>query len=452
MDIFLSYAREDRAYASQLAELFTQLGWSVWWDRAILPGSDFESVIAGELAAARCVIVLWSSEAVRSDFVRDEAQAAKRRGVLIQCAIGADSIEPPLGFRSYQVANLVGWRGDAEDANFTSLRDAVALLALVSGAVRQGASPRRVRRGLGRLSRWVIAGAAALMVLAVVGWNWIEPHAEPFVGPLAFNGSAKGIDVSPDGMLIAAGGGNSHTVQLWNAGTGEQGSLLVGDSVVSAVAFSHDGTLLATDSFLFDLATGERLARLGGGYDVAFSPDNAVVGTASGYQMLLGTKLFGQKTGMEVRRVSDEYASALAFSYDSKFLATATGYLAQGVRLWSLESYQLTRTLEGPSGDVAFSPDGRYIAAAGGGTVRLFRFPTGERVRDIAGNIVAFSPSGSELATVGEDARVRLYDPSNGNPIRTLDNVYAKELVFTPDGQRIVTVAPDGSVHVSKVR
>jgi WD40 repeat protein len=60
--------------------------------------------------------------------------------------------------------------------------------------------------------------------------------------------------------------------------------------------------------------------------------------------------LFDQGTGKQIRRISGEYALSLAFSRDSKLLATATGYLGKGVRLWSLEDFVLVRTLEGPSG------------------------------------------------------------------------------------------------------
>ena len=47
-DIFLSYAREDRQKAESIARVLRDAGWSVWWDRSILPGSSFEQVIEHE--------------------------------------------------------------------------------------------------------------------------------------------------------------------------------------------------------------------------------------------------------------------------------------------------------------------------------------------------------------------------------------------------------------------
>ncbi|HEU5284393.1 MAG TPA: toll/interleukin-1 receptor domain-containing protein, partial [Burkholderiales bacterium] len=61
-DIFISYASPDRETARTLAERLGELGHSVWWDRTIPPGRQFDEVIQEALHAARCVIVLWSAQ------------------------------------------------------------------------------------------------------------------------------------------------------------------------------------------------------------------------------------------------------------------------------------------------------------------------------------------------------------------------------------------------------
>ena len=86
-DIFISYAREDRAKAKALAELFQQQDWSVWWDRSIPPGRSFDEVIEEALGAAKCVVVLWSKNSASSDWVKGEAAEGLRRKFWFRCAL-----------------------------------------------------------------------------------------------------------------------------------------------------------------------------------------------------------------------------------------------------------------------------------------------------------------------------------------------------------------------------
>ena len=61
-DIFISYASEDFSRVRLLADALSGYGWSVWWDRQIPAGRTFDQVIAGALADARCVVVVWSRD------------------------------------------------------------------------------------------------------------------------------------------------------------------------------------------------------------------------------------------------------------------------------------------------------------------------------------------------------------------------------------------------------
>lgn len=106
-DIFLSYAREDLAWASRMATALTERGWSVFWDRGIPTGKSFDAVIERELELARCVIVLWSRNSIGSDWVKAEAGEGVRRGVLTPAWI--EDVRIPLEFRRLQTARLIGW-------------------------------------------------------------------------------------------------------------------------------------------------------------------------------------------------------------------------------------------------------------------------------------------------------------------------------------------------------
>jgi len=125
-DIFISYASEDRQRAGALAETLGAHGWSVWWDREIPLGQSFDQVIEKALASAKCVIVLWSSVSIASEWVRNEASEAKRRAILIPVFI--ERVDAPLAFRLLNGADLRDWSGDGSDAEFVRLVERVTEL------------------------------------------------------------------------------------------------------------------------------------------------------------------------------------------------------------------------------------------------------------------------------------------------------------------------------------
>jgi hypothetical protein len=122
-DIFLSYASKDRARAGEVAAALTSCGWDVWWDRTLIAGDRYAAVIAEKLAQARCVVVLWSKASAASDWVSDEANEAKKRGVYLPVLL--DETEPPLGFRRTQHANLASWTGSLDDHELRRLLDGI---------------------------------------------------------------------------------------------------------------------------------------------------------------------------------------------------------------------------------------------------------------------------------------------------------------------------------------
>src|SRR5262249_16435250 len=109
-DIFLSYASADRAEAERVATALQKHGRTVWWDRKIIAGDEFDRTIEREIDAARCVVVLWSQTSVGSEWVKNEAAAAAERGTLVPCSI--ETVKLPLEFRRKQTADLTGWRGN----------------------------------------------------------------------------------------------------------------------------------------------------------------------------------------------------------------------------------------------------------------------------------------------------------------------------------------------------
>ncbi len=111
-DIFISYSKQDKALAEQLAGLLQEIGFSVWWDADLVPAEEFRDSIRRQIEAARAVIVIWSPNSAKSAFVIDEADVAREAGKLISAlAEGFPAARVPLGFRNAHMTLLAD--GDA---------------------------------------------------------------------------------------------------------------------------------------------------------------------------------------------------------------------------------------------------------------------------------------------------------------------------------------------------
>ena len=124
--VFLSYSRADTDRARQLAERLEARGFSVWWDRHITPGKNFDEVIETALAEARAVVVLWSATSVDSNWVKAEASEALEKGRLVPALI--DRVKPPLEFRRLEAAELYDLGGEAARQELSQLEEALRTL------------------------------------------------------------------------------------------------------------------------------------------------------------------------------------------------------------------------------------------------------------------------------------------------------------------------------------
>jgi TolB-like protein len=121
--IFLSYARDDVAFAETLTHVLEGAGHDVWWDRHLDGGEEFAAEIEAALAKSDAVLVAWSKTSVKSRWVRDEATSGCERGRLIPVSL--DGTPPPMGFRQFHTLDLTGWRGARSDDRTAELLRAV---------------------------------------------------------------------------------------------------------------------------------------------------------------------------------------------------------------------------------------------------------------------------------------------------------------------------------------
>lgn len=109
-DVFISFAPEDRVWAGTLARELSSVGFDVLWD--LSPGlGEAQRDVEDELAAAKAIITVWSSASRNSNWVRDVAQEAFERGLLLPVLKDVD--KPPLGFRQLRCADLRTWTSGA---------------------------------------------------------------------------------------------------------------------------------------------------------------------------------------------------------------------------------------------------------------------------------------------------------------------------------------------------
>ncbi|AUB80546.1 SUMF1/EgtB/PvdO family nonheme iron enzyme [Candidatus Thiodictyon syntrophicum] len=127
LDIFISYARKDLSRVEPIARALESLGYGVWWDADLRAGRRFDEEIERALAAARCVLVVWTATSVQRQWVRAEAAEALDANKLVPVFL--EPVKPPLYFRHVHGVDLGGWDGRPEHGGFQRLRRDIAELA-----------------------------------------------------------------------------------------------------------------------------------------------------------------------------------------------------------------------------------------------------------------------------------------------------------------------------------
>src|SRR5215469_10573326 len=174
-DIFISYAREDEERILSVASAFEKYGLSVFRDRLIPAGQTWRSHIGQALVDAGCLVVAWSKHSIQSSWVIEEADEGKKRGVLVPILL--DAVEPPIGFRSIQAADLSTWRPEQPSPSFDQLiRDIRAVIP--AGSVAQ--PEEHPVRSVAEIRQQVPASGSVGSQVAA------ELHGKPSVAVLPF--------------------------------------------------------------------------------------------------------------------------------------------------------------------------------------------------------------------------------------------------------------------------
>ena len=168
--LFLSYAREDSARASKIAQAFQAEGYEVWWDQKIPAGLTWREFIPERIRQSSAVVVLWTRTSIRSDWVGEEASLARSQRKLLPVKL--DDVEPPFGFREVEAADLIGWNCERRSPGWKNLMAGVRRLAGGQAPISAPTGHAPPRAPGPRLNVIALGVAAALLAtLAVWGSN-----------------------------------------------------------------------------------------------------------------------------------------------------------------------------------------------------------------------------------------------------------------------------------------
>jgi WD40 repeat protein len=236
---------------------------------------------------------------------------------------------------------------------------------------------------------------------------------------------------------------DARLVKAWDTATGAETAVFRGHALpISCLRFSGDGKVLVTGACdlsrathaheikIWDAATGRLLAELAGRgpiYNTVFHPDGRRLALAGHDGRLTVIDWSHPDKPISLEGHNGE-VTAIAFSADGRFLASS-GYRDRTIKIWDLSvlssgagtSRKPVHTLPAPLflGDLAFSRDGRRLAAINPDLVRLW---------DTEG--------GQEVLTL------------RGAPQRHWDPPFNPRLLFSPDGNRLVGTNWDESISI----
>ncbi|MBW4686491.1 MAG: WD40 repeat domain-containing protein [Komarekiella atlantica HA4396-MV6] len=232
---------------------------------------------------------------------------------------------------------------------------------------------------------------------------------------------------------------------------GDRQSILDVEKLLDAIAnLKHKHPLESTDPSYTLIKHSSKVT------SVAISPDGNILVSGCVDKIINVCNL---KTGKLLRTITENLGevSSVAISPDGNFLAVGScEHPKSNVKVWHLKTGKLLHTLLGhqkPVNIVVISPDGQ-ILASGSNKIKIWNLHKGDRICTLwhssAVQAIAISPDGTILASGSSDNKIRLWNPSTGDPLRTLNSHdgEVKSLAMSPDGQLLLSGSADKTIKI----
>lgn len=363
----------------------------------------------------------------------------------------------------------------APNSDIGLLPDTVTAAAAATPVPTPARAPRRVSRRrllIGGVGLPVAAAGVAAGIVTLRSESGAVPNTDSGVAVLTgHTARVNSVAFSPDGTLLASSSADQ-SVRLWNVRDRQlDGVPLTGHTnSVASVAFSADGSLLASGSYDTVRFWNVRSRQPDGPPlpndlytdEVAFSPDGTLIALGCHCYRVQLLDARNRAQVQLVHNTTNSNLGAMAFSPDSALVAVSGVGDDDTVQLWNVHTGQ-------PDGQpinqhrarsMAFSPDGTRLATGGDNTVQVWdartRQPAGPPLTGHTDQVqtVAFSPKGTLLASSGDDRTIRLWNMNTYQPVGRPLTGHTDQIcsaAFSPDGTLLATASADETVRLWKV-